>query len=278
MLLAAPVIATDAVPTLHDAAQMGASETCLRLLAEGADPDGRVDLPTSLGATDPTHTPGTSPLHLAAAQGHAQVCEILLAHSARLDSRDGLLSTPLHLAAATGSDPVCRLLINAGTSLGERDVGGETALHLAARGGHRSTCEMLLVAGADVNAIDLSGATPLHAAAAAHRAVVCSALLAAGAQVNQTDVTGHYPLHFAVHHALEPGAALSAAAETFLTLLRAGADDQAAFPLSQRSIIDALGDVPAAQERYLSIRSTIKADQLTSNWGGSVTSPGRTRF
>lgn len=265
-----PVTTTDIPYPLHDAAQTGATETCLRLLTTGADPTGRVGVPHSVDAAGTPHAPGSAPLHLAAGAGHAEACKILIAHGAYVDIRDGLLATPLHFAAAAGSDPVCRLLIDAGADVLSREVGGETALHLAARCGHGPTCEVLLAAGADVLAVDLSGASPLHGAAGSHHAAVCSALLAAGAQVTQEDEVGHHPLHLAVHHALESRTALSAVAKTFLTLLRAGADDQVLFPLSRRSITATLSAAPRLQERYLAIRAKLQAERLTATWGGAV--------
>ena len=39
-----------------------------------------------------------SALHVAAAEGHTQLCEFLLNKGARVDARDKLLRTPLHLA------------------------------------------------------------------------------------------------------------------------------------------------------------------------------------
>ena len=39
-----------------------------------------------------------SPLHIAAAEGHTQLCEYLINKGAKIDARDKLLRTPLHLA------------------------------------------------------------------------------------------------------------------------------------------------------------------------------------
>src|SRR5688500_9330557 len=53
----------------------------------------------------------TTPLHVAARQGHPEVARLLLENGAQVDARSGDESTPLHLAAQYGHDAVIKVLI-----------------------------------------------------------------------------------------------------------------------------------------------------------------------
>jgi|WetSurMetagenome_2_1015567.scaffolds.fasta_scaffold32982_3 ankyrin repeat protein len=76
---------------------------------------------------------GATPLHLAAASGHKDIVELLLAHGADVNAIDG--------------------------------DDGWTPLHWAANGGHKDAAELLLANKADINAKDGYGRTPLYYAA-----------------------------------------------------------------------------------------------------------------
>uniref|UniRef100_A0A4W6CYQ0 Uncharacterized protein n=1 Tax=Lates calcarifer TaxID=8187 RepID=A0A4W6CYQ0_LATCA len=88
--------------------------------------EGKLDIVTSLlshkakgGAKD---MDGSTPLHYAAAGGHAGVV------SALLQSK-----TPLHAAAEKGHDSVAVLLLEAGAKINTTDHSKDTPLHCAAR-------------------------------------------------------------------------------------------------------------------------------------------------
>ena len=57
---------------------------------------------------------GLSPLHLAAASGHAEVVEALLAAGAGIEVKEKGGVTPLHCAAASGHVAVVEKLLAAG--------------------------------------------------------------------------------------------------------------------------------------------------------------------
>ena len=113
-----------------------------------------------------------TPLHIASAYGHVDICKLLLENkqtksrkeSSKLaDIHYDLNTTPLHLAAMYGHSNVCEYLLN---NVGESMTGPErtSPLHLAAYEGASDICKLLLDAGADPNATDHFGNTPMHLA------------------------------------------------------------------------------------------------------------------
>jgi uncharacterized protein len=95
---------------LHAAAYKGNVEAGTRLIAHGAEVNGR----TTTGTTDMfiTSPPvcGESPLHLAAAYGHREFVQLLLQSGARKDLRDHTGQTPAHWAARHHQNELIRLL------------------------------------------------------------------------------------------------------------------------------------------------------------------------
>lgn len=131
---------------------------------------------------------GSTPLHIAAREGHVEFCKILIDHEKRenpsLDisnakDRDG--STPLHIAAREGHEEFCKLLIdyqkNKGhPSLNIKNSCQMTPLHLAAQQGQVKVVSLLLKEGADATLEDSSKYLPLHYAAAAGYHEICALL------------------------------------------------------------------------------------------------------
>eukprot|EP00903_Cladosiphon_okamuranus_P017407 g16031.t1 len=73
-----------------------------------------------------------TPLHRAAAKGHAEVVTMLLQNGADIDARDGFFYTPLHLACVNGAVACVEVLLLAGADPSPRAQGGVTPL-IAAR-------------------------------------------------------------------------------------------------------------------------------------------------
>jgi hypothetical protein len=91
----------------------------------------------------------TTPLLVAARQGHAGIVTLLLAHGAPVDAPDPSGDTPLHLAARYGHDEVVTVLAN-GADVNAEGRDGLTPLNqvwgndamknlLERHGGHRAT-------------------------------------------------------------------------------------------------------------------------------------------
>ena len=97
----------------------------------------------------------------------ARLAEVIAARDAVsiMDVMDKDGCTPLHLAAAGGHAAAALSLLQAGADKDAKNYIGETALHLAALMGHETLALALVAAAADTEATTLYGATPLHYAA-----------------------------------------------------------------------------------------------------------------
>ena len=198
---------------LHDAAQAGDVEAVRTMLI--ADP---------YRVTDRRDDRST-PLHLAATAGHAEIAGLLLRASANPNARVYGGSTPLHAAAEHGRLEIARALLDHGASTKIMSDAGETPLHAAARKGQLEVARLLLDRDADPNATSQCGGTPLHAAATAGEAEMAELLLGRGALANARSTAHSEPF--------TPWDAARAAGHEPLAelLLRHGGADRAAGPL-----------------------------------------------
>lgn len=195
------------------------------------------DAPQLLGRTvERDGQAGWTPLHVAVAEGQAEVVRVLVKAGADLTAQTERHRTPLHVALQHAPQLV-PVLVEVGAGLdaasaaylddvdqlaGELDSGaplhdgssGVDLLSWAAFGGAARSARLLLERGADAD----RGA--LHAAATGRRLELVRLLLEAGADANRRDHdTGRTPLHDAV--AAGPD---GDAAEIVRVLLAAGAD------------------------------------------------------
>jgi hypothetical protein len=108
-----------------------------------------------------------TPLGNAASGGHLEVCELLIAAGARLESRNRYHATPLMEAAAGGHTDVLVALVAAGADVEAASRFGSTALMSAARGGKAASVEALVALGASPAARNKDAATALDLARAA---------------------------------------------------------------------------------------------------------------
>ncbi|XP_029443072.1 serine/threonine-protein phosphatase 6 regulatory ankyrin repeat subunit A-like [Rhinatrema bivittatum] len=155
---------------------------------------------------------GSTCAHIAAAKGSVAVIKEFLKFdrvgvtSARNKTND---STPLHLAASGGHAEVVKVLLEAGASASDENGEGMTAVHLAARNGHIKVLECLK------NNISLritstkTGFTALHVAAqfgqvdfvreilTGGSATMCSEAPKPSSEGQQSGESGYTPLHLA---------------------------------------------------------------------------------
>ena len=105
--------------TLHKACKKGDIEAVKQHLATGAD--------VNAGGVFGT----TTPLYLAAGEGHKEIVELLIAKGANVNTKTDEGSTPLHSATANEHENIAELLIEKGADVNAKDNKGRTALHCA---------------------------------------------------------------------------------------------------------------------------------------------------
>merc|ERR1719171_2609995 len=154
--------------------------------------------------------------------GSADVVRVLLDFDADCTGVDDTKSSPMSLAAGQGHTKCLEMILEKDKSNvnGENSTGW-SALHLAAHGREerKTTCrrsepkfftavKMLLSAGANVNAVDEQKMTPLHRAAATGNIDSGKCLIDAKANVTADDNCRWTPLHYACEEGHEAVAKL----------------------------------------------------------------------
>jgi ankyrin repeat protein/L-ascorbate metabolism protein UlaG (beta-lactamase superfamily) len=167
---------------IHDAARSGDLAKVQALVAKD---------PQAVNSLDEL---GQSPLHLAAAGGHRDVVDLLIAKGADLKAvcRDG--RNLLHSAAAGGLVGLMERLVKAGFPVDRPDRYGRTPLLKAAEGGSDAAAEFLLSRGANVMSRDYYDQTPLHEAAFSGNLRLLDILVKHGAEVDARNQEGSTPL------------------------------------------------------------------------------------
>jgi hypothetical protein len=93
---------------------------------------------------DKPNEQGFYPLHMAAAQGDANVVNILLANGALVDVEHTFLGfTPLHLAALEEHEDICLTLVAAGASPHALASDGRTPMDIAQEGGNERIMDIM---------------------------------------------------------------------------------------------------------------------------------------
>ncbi|XP_050348553.1 protein TANC2 isoform X1 [Nymphalis io] len=152
------------------ASKNGRTALVLRLLDSGADVMG---------------SGGKNPLILAAAEGHADVVEMLLEHCADPDAVDADGISPLGWASLRSRIPTIQVLLDKGATIDQPDGSGRTPLGLAC-GGPAELVELLLERGASLERVDHSGLRPLDRAIGQRNVPVVNCFLRKGAKLGPT--------------------------------------------------------------------------------------------
>uniref|UniRef100_A0A671YU30 Euchromatic histone-lysine N-methyltransferase 1a n=1 Tax=Sparus aurata TaxID=8175 RepID=A0A671YU30_SPAAU len=211
---------------LYISAKQGELQKVIHLLVDGKDPNFLME-----GQNRRT------PLHAAAAEGHHEVCHMLVQAGANLDMFDEEQRTPLMAACEGNHLDTVKYLLRAGASVSHKDIMGFTCLHLAAKLGHYDIVHHLLSkASKYINCQDDGGWTPITWATEYKHKELVHLLLSRGADVNIRDKEENVCLHWA---------ALSGCDDIAQALLEARCDLNA---------VNVHGDTPlhvAARENHL---------------------------
>lgn len=132
-------------PALHRAVAAADAGTVEALLKAGLDQETDVDQQNWLGET---------PLHLAAARGSPELCNLLLRYGANPNAITHSNLTPLMSAVAAGELGAVRLLTSICAALEAPTPGSCSALEVALIHGHMEIAEFLWQHGADIEAKD----------------------------------------------------------------------------------------------------------------------------
>ncbi|XP_060576526.1 ankyrin repeat domain-containing protein 26-like isoform X30 [Ruditapes philippinarum] len=162
-----------------------------------------------LAKKDPTalDKENRTPLHLACAQGHADVVEALLEWNARVNVGDNQGKTPLMKAIECNQEKCVKLLLEHKVDINVTDKDKNTALHLAVKEGNTAMVALLVRYGAKVNVKNKDGRTPLILSVQdpSKRDEPTRILLENGADPNLVDNEQRSALHHAciedgIHH------------------------------------------------------------------------------
>uniref|UniRef100_A0A671YTZ4 Euchromatic histone-lysine N-methyltransferase 1a n=1 Tax=Sparus aurata TaxID=8175 RepID=A0A671YTZ4_SPAAU len=172
---------------LYISAKQGELQKVIHLLVDGKDPNFLME-----GQNRRT------PLHAAAAEGHHEVCHMLVQAGANLDMFDEEQRTPLMAACEGNHLDTVKYLLRAGASVSHKDIMGFTCLHLAAKLGHYDIVHHLLSkASKYINCQDDGGWTPITWATEYKHKELVHLLLSRGADVNIRDKEENVCLHWA---------------------------------------------------------------------------------
>jgi len=84
-----------------------------------------------------------TPLHVAAQEGHPEICELLLSHGADVDARDMLRMTPLHWAVERGCSQTVETLLKHGANTDVESKFDKTPFEIASENGRPDIFEVL---------------------------------------------------------------------------------------------------------------------------------------
>ena len=173
---------------LHIAAMTGQTKKIVKLFDEAKD-------------KNPHDFNGVTPYHLAAKNGHLEICLMIHQHletsfDNEINPHDHNKYTPFHYAAARGQVPICKFLIDRESKKNPKCDHDGTPLHLATANGHYEVCKIIIEKIDDKNPKTRDGLTPLHLAALWGHDKIFNLLLANVQDKNPIDREGQTPMMY----------------------------------------------------------------------------------
>lgn len=195
----------DGFTPLHEAARNNHGKVVKLLLNDNADVNVRVVNASDLRSLFKVPRLfaiamkiGRSPLHWAAANGHAEVVEMLCEAQADVCCEDASLDTPLFMAAANGRVSVIKALINYKADPQQVHESKWNLIHQAAANDKTEVMELLAKDfKLNFSAADSAQHTPLHVAVLRRHINAVTVLLQLGASPNQPGPLNYTPLQYA---------------------------------------------------------------------------------
>ena len=171
---------------LHYSAESGTYELIKLFIEKGPD----VNLKTKNGENC---------LHIAAGNGHFDVCETLTnKHKFDVNMTNHKGWTALHTSAQNGSYELIKLFIDKGAYIYLKTSNGDNCLHIAAGNGHLNLCKILINKHKfDVDMANSNGRTALHFSAQNGSYELIKLFIDKGADIHLKTKTGNNCLHIA---------------------------------------------------------------------------------
>ncbi|CAB9515120.1 Adenylate kinase [Seminavis robusta] len=134
-----------------------------------------------------------TPLHIAASEGHLEICQFLVEKGARINRSDRWGGSPLDDSHRQRHGDVIKFLKEHGATFGSPSQ-ANNFITAASEGDYEEVKALLEFGNMDINHGDYDRRTALHLAAGEGRAHVVRLLCEAGADVNVKDRWGNQPL------------------------------------------------------------------------------------
>lgn len=156
-------------------AEQMAADALLRKAAIKGNVDA-VKTALSQGADVNVRKGGWTILMQVAGEGHTEIAQLLLAHTADPNVKGFQGETALTIAAEHGHTEIVIALLAKGAEVNAKTKHGNSALHYGSEFGHPDVVKVLLDAGADVNQKDQDGETALATATRKNHAEIVQLL------------------------------------------------------------------------------------------------------
>ena len=151
---------------------------------------------------NPRSNKGITPFYVAAQFGHFKVCKFIMNYLEDKNPKIDDTFTPLHEAAFQGHLKICEMILDEIVEKNPTETGwsktGFTPLHIAAQEGHMEICKLIVKYLIDKNPKKTDGITPLHSAAFKGQLEVCRFLIEQTSEKNPQDNQGMTPLSYAM--------------------------------------------------------------------------------